>query len=162
MFQKDSLKKQHVRTPLIVLLFAFCVLNFFGCAMISKNDKAANVPGSLAPQAVSRFADIPVPAGFKLLIQDSYAFESAGVRVGVLKYQGKTELERVMNFYKEQMPMYNWAFLNIIEYGESLMNFDREGETCIIKLLSRGRTVYITISVGPKSPLPKRSSKPVK
>jgi len=147
---------------IIFLLFAFCILHSFGCTMISKRDKAGGVPGMLEPQAISKFADIPVPMGFKLLPNESYAFESSGIRVGVLKYQGKADPDRVINFYREQMPMYNWSLLNVIEYGERLMNFDREGETCIIRLLSRGRTLYIVASVGPKPQISKKSTRPVK
>jgi len=111
---------------------------------------------------LAKFADVPVPAGFKILPEESYSFESSGVRVGVLKYRGKANVEQVENFYKEQMPMYNWNFLNVVEYGERLLNFDRESETCIISLLSKGSQVNITITLGPKSQMRKKSDKPLK
>jgi len=145
-----------------LILSAFCLLHSFGCTMMPKRDKAGEAPGLLEPQAVFKFADIPVPTGFKLLPNESYAFESSGIRVGVLKYQGKAEADRVINFYREQMPMYNWNLLNVIEYGERLLNFDRENETCIIRLKSRGRTLEATISIGPKPQLPKKSTRLVK
>jgi len=149
------------RTYVVILIFAFCVLNFLGCTMVSRKGKAG-APGMLEPQAVFRFADIPVPVGFKLLSKDTYAFEGAGVRVGLLQYKGKADPGRAINFYKEQMPMYNWRLLNVIEYGERLMNFDREDEICNIKLIPRGRTLYITVSVGPKTQAPKKSIRRVK
>ena len=144
----------------IILLFAFCLLNFYGCATASKKDKV--ISGPLEPQVLSRFSDIPVPVGFKLLAQDSYTFESGGIRAGVLKYRGKANVEQVLNFYKDQMLMYNWNLLNVIEYGERLMNFERESETCIISLLPKGNAITLTISLGPKSQIPKKSNKPVK
>jgi hypothetical protein len=116
----------------------------------------------LEPQATLKFADLPVPAGFRLLPQNSYSFESSGVRVCVLKYQGKASPDLVMSFYKEQMPMYNWTLLNIVEYGDRMMNFDRDNETCIVNLLPKGKTVLITLSVGPKPQLPKKPGKAVK
>jgi hypothetical protein len=113
----------------------------------------------LEPQAVFRFPDIPVPMGFKLVNQETYSFEGAGVRVGVLKYKGRAQAHSVINFYKEQMPMYNWRLLNVIEYGERLMNFDREDEICNIKLVSHGSALYVTVSVGPKTQAPRKSSR---
>ena len=144
------------------VFLCFCVFILEGCAMLSKKESPMESSALLEPQSILKFGDIPVPVGFKLLARDSYSFESQGVRVGVLRYQGKANPEQVINFYKEQMPMYNWNLLNIIEYGERLLNFDRESETCIVSLLTQGNKITITISVGPKSQIPKKSDKPVK
>jgi len=88
----------------------------------------------LEPQSILKFSDVPVPVGLKSLPQQSYSFESSGVRVGVLKYRGKNNPDQIVNFYKEQMPMYNWNLVNIVEYGQRMLNFERENETCIITL----------------------------
>jgi hypothetical protein len=171
MMEKSKIKNQKSKLQfkiknfefcIVILLFALCILNFLGCAALSKTARAPEGPTLLEPQAILKFGDIPLPAGFKLSSSDSYAFESSGVRVGLLKYQGKAQADAVVAFYKEQMPMYNWQFLNMIEYGERLLNFEREDETCIIRLLPKGSTTLITISLGPKSPGLKKSSKPVK
>ena len=142
-----------------VILFYLCVsvILLSGCGLIFK--KETKVASPLEPQAILKFSDIPVPTGFKLMDTDSYAFENYGMRVGVLRYRGKADVEQVINFYKEQMPMYNWRLLNMMEYGERLMNFERETETCNIGLIIKytpliGNTVFITITVGAKSTLP--------
>lgn len=148
----------------VALFSAFSIFAFMGCAGLSqKESSASKSSGLLEPSTTQKFTDIPVPAGFKLLPQDSYAFESSGVRVGVLRYQGRGEADSVINFYREQMPIYNWTLLNIIEYGDRLMNFDRENETCIISLLPKGSSVTLAISFGPKpASSPKKPEKPVK
>jgi len=149
----------------IILVLAFIsslALMLSGCALLSKKEKEAGVPGLLEPQAMLRFADMPVPVGFKLLPQNSYSFENSGMRVAVLKYRGKANPDQVVNFYKEQMPMYNWTLLNIIEYGDRLMNFDRENETCIISLSAKGNAIDITASLGPKPQVSKKPKQPIK
>jgi hypothetical protein len=133
-----------------------------GCAAVPKKDAALTRSSALEPSSMLKFADVPFPSGFKLLSADSYVFESGGVRVGLLKYQGKADIDRVINFYKEQMLMYNWDLLNVVEYGERLMNFDRINETCIISLLPKGKLITITISVGPKAQMPKKPRETVK
>lgn len=141
-----------------------CLLAVFltGCSTFSNSSKSEN-SGALEPQAIIRFSDVPVPVGLKSLPKDSYSFETSGVRVGVLKYQGKANADQVITFYKEQMAMYNWNLINIVEYGQRLMNFDRENETCIINIEPKGNTVTVTISLGPKSQvLAKKSRTPVK
>jgi len=145
----------------VIALLCSSVISLFGCAGIGQKDKPASNPDLLEPQAMLKFTDIPVPTGFKQL-QDSYSFESSGVRVGVLKYQGTANPDQVVNFYKEQMLMYNWNLLNVVEYGQRLMNFDRENETCVISLVPKGKLITLVISLGPKSQvLPKKSSRGV-
>ena len=151
---------------LFFLPATFCILTsaLLGCSTLqdNTNTKSGN-PESLEPQAIMKFTDIPVPVGLKSLPQHSYSFESSGVRVGVLKYQGKNNPDQVVNFYKEQMVMYNWNLVNIVEYGQRLLNFERENETCIITLEPKGSTIILTISLGPRSQtLSKKSKSPVK
>lgn len=147
-----------------IIIFLFLMISLCGCSMLPKRDKDLTESPAMEPHMFFKFSDIPVPKGFKFLDKQSYSFESMGVRVGVLKYQGKAEVERVINFYKEQMAMYNWDLLNVIEYGERLLNFERSNETCIVNLSPKGRSLIITISIGPKPQVlsPKRMDKPVK
>lgn len=135
---------------LIVTLLIFSMFSLIGCSTFNSKDKVTSDPNILEPQSILKFSDIPVPNGFKQ-IQDSYSFESSGVRVGVLKYRGKANPDQVVNFYKEQMPMYNWNLLNVVEYGQRLLNFDRENETCVITLMPKGSEVNLVITLGPKS-----------
>ncbi len=147
----------------IFVLWVMCFLltGVIGCASLS--DKEGSTPNTLQAQSMLKFTDLPVPTGFKMLAKDSYSFESSGMRVGLLRYKGKATLEQVVNFYKEQMPMYNWALLNITEYGDCIMNFEREGESCIISISPKGSASVISIAMGPKSQvLPKKSKQTVK
>ncbi|MFA5199044.1 MAG: hypothetical protein WC432_05850 [Candidatus Omnitrophota bacterium] len=130
--------------PVAILFLILCVIS--GCATSSDS--------RLEPQSTLKFSDLPIPVGMKALPQESYSFENAGVRAAVLRYQGKGDIEKVLSFYKEQMPMYNWNLINAIEYGQRLLNFEREGESCIITLQTVGlwnEGVLVTISLGPKS-----------
>ncbi|MFA5356079.1 MAG: hypothetical protein WC301_01550 [Candidatus Omnitrophota bacterium] len=147
----------------VIVIFVFGIIMLSGCAGASRKNDISKSESFLEPQAMGKFNDIPAPAGFKSIPAESYAFESSGVRVGLLRYRGKADIEKVVNFYKDQMPLYNWNLLNVVEYGERMLNFEREQETCIINLSSKGRSITITVSLGPKSVTrAKRSTTPVK
>ncbi len=147
----------------VTALSACFVIVLAGCAMDMQSGKGTINPALLEPQANLKVSDVPVPSGFKLISQESYSFEAAGVRVSLLKYQGRANIDQVVSFYREQMSMYNWNLLNVVEYGQRLLNFDREAETCIVSLAPNGRSVIITISIGPKAKQVKSSSsKPIK
>jgi len=157
--------RRNIGKVLVIGLLGYWVIGLSGCAGLSNKDKDTTPKNEalLEPQAIIKFSDIPTPVGFKLSPQDSYSFESAGIRVGILRYQGKADVEQVVNFYKDQMPLYNWNLLNTIEYGERLLNFEREQETCIIRILSKGNNITISVALGPKSAAkPKKTNKPVK
>lgn len=146
------------------VFFVFLAL-LAGCSALEPKDAKdiKRAGGPLEPAVMQKFVDVPVPAKFQLKGEDSYSFESAGMRVGVLRYVGRADPEQVVNFYKEQMPMYNWNLLNVVEYGNRMMNFDRENETCIISIETKGKHVTITASLGPKSQAPgKKSKQPLK
>ena len=149
-------------------LACLCILALAGCSGLSSRDEMGSLNQNiLEPSVLQKFNDVPVPASFKIIPQNSYCFESSGIRVGVLRYQGKASPDQVVNFYKEQMPMYNWTLLNVVEYGERMMNFDRENETCVITMTPKGSTVFITVSLGPKPQQPAfkkshKSEKPIK
>ncbi|MDD5730676.1 MAG: hypothetical protein PHN57_06065 [Candidatus Omnitrophica bacterium] len=147
--------KKTLLTGLLICLS----LGVYGCTTYYQDSSYSKSQGLLEPSATVKFIDVPVPAGFKAIPQNSYSFESSGVRVGVLKYHGKADPDQVVNFYKEQMPINNWHLLNVIEYGERVLNFDRENETCIVSLQAKGNSVTLTISVGPKSQAPARKTK---
>ncbi len=145
------------------IIFLFFAFSLCGCASTTRKENITKNETLLEPSAMVKFVDIPVPAGFKIIPLDSYSFESAGIRVGVLKYQGKANADQVVNFYKEQMPMYNWNLLNVVQYGEMLLNFDRENETCIVRLMPKGNNMTVAISLGPKSQFsPKKAKQPIK
>lgn len=147
-------------------IFLFLAIFIFSACAANSNSSYnpnSSTSASLEPQSVFKFSDIPVPAGLKNLQQSSYSFESSGIRVGVLRYYGKADADRVISFYKEQMPMHNWNLVNIIEYGQRLINFERENESCIITLEPKGKNVILTVSLGPKSTvLAKKSRSPIK
>lgn len=140
------------RIFLVILCGMLSAVSLTGCATFSdSSDPNLSGTGSLKSQSVLKFSDVPIPAGLKALPLESYSFESSGVRVGVLKYIGKINTDQIVIFYKDQMPMYNWSLVNIVEYGQRLLNFEREGESCIITIQPKGSNAVLTISLGPKS-----------
>ena len=106
---------------------------------------------SLAVASMLRFEDIPVPSGFKILEGESFAFQNDVTRVALLKYMGARNLDNVVLFYKEQMLLYNWNPMNVIEYERRILNYERESESCIVTIESAGRKSIVTIAVSPKS-----------
>ncbi|MEA3346456.1 MAG: hypothetical protein U9Q21_00010 [Candidatus Auribacterota bacterium] len=142
---------------IMVLAVVFSVMLIGGCATWNKGGVRKSSSDSYDDSAIGlllseslKFDDVPVPAGFRLNVKDSFAFQNNTMRVGVLTYRGKADPQEIINFYKEQMPLYNWRLLNLIEHETVQILFDKADETCVI-ILVPGRTSTLKISVAPKS-----------
>jgi len=105
----------------------------------------------LEPQPGAKIKDVPVPAGLKLLAKQSYDFENGATRVALLKYSGKSNANDLVNFYKEQMVMNGWTLVNLIEYDQRLMNFEKDNENCIINIQPKWYSALVTVALGPKN-----------
>lgn len=146
-----------MRTSFLSLLLLLC---FCGCTTTTANQISSQAseekdsfpsPALAAATEASRFDDVPVPAGFKLLQDRSFVFQTEGVRVALLKYIGRAKLPELVNFYKEQMSLYNWDLLNIVEYEKSVLNFERDKQGCLINIEGNGAKKIITISLSPRN-----------
>lgn len=123
-----------------------------GCATSSDRYRAEDMT-SLEVAAVLKFSDLPIPNGFNLLANESFAFQNNELRIALLKYTGKGSAENIASFFKEQMPLYSWEIINIVEYGNNVLNFQRRDEICTITVTPQGSRSQLVISVAPRANL---------
>ncbi len=137
----------------ILILGFVCSMAFIilGCVSSKKKNVMLAGPRVLEPQPGAKIKDVPVPAGMKLLAKQSYDFENGSTRIALLKYSGKSNANDIVSFYKEQMAMNGWTLVNLIEYDQRLMNFEKDGENCIINIQPKWYSVLVTVAVGPKN-----------
>jgi len=126
------------------------------CATTSENtsfygERETSIEKSLDVAAILRFDDVPVPFGFRTLETQSFAFQNDATRVALLKYLGSRSSDQIVAFYKQQMPMYNWSPINIIEYDRRVLNYEKNSESCIVTVEKHGRKNIVTIAISPKS-----------
>jgi len=136
-------------SSLIVCCLALILLS--GCTALTGSGSYNGEYVSLDVATLLRFNDVPTPAGFKIIDKESFAFQNDTTRVALLKYIGSKHPDVVVAFYKEQMHMYNWSAINIIEYERRMMNYEKEGESCIITIEAKGSKSMVTIAISPKS-----------
>jgi hypothetical protein len=134
---------------LIVIIVMFGAIS--GCATMSGGGASSSAGQASSMAKILKFDDVPAPGGFRLLDKESFTFQNDQMRVGLLKYAGMPDANKVVAFYKEQMPMYNWDLINVIEYGQRVMNFERADQTCIITIEPQSTRTVIAIAVAPKA-----------
>jgi hypothetical protein len=142
-----------MNTRFLQLTALFFLLIFLtGCADTRSYKSSDSEPYTALDVSTSlKFEDVPVPTGFKPVIKDSFIFENDVLRVGIMKYSGRIHPDHVVNFYKDQMSLYNWRFLNLVEYQRRIMSFERDDQNCTILIEPSGMSTLLTISVAPKA-----------
>lgn len=140
-------------------------LGVYGCADLLST-QAMRERGSEAPQPILtsyRFEDIPLPSGMTLLRKESFIYETKMTKAGLLVYEGKGDMERLANFFKDQMPNYQWRLVSNFELHNVMLIFTKEGWASVIYILPQGDEMKrIEIRVGPidlkmpTSPLPQK------
>ncbi len=97
-----------------------------------------------------RFDDIPLPPGMTLNRKESFVYETRATRTGLLVYEGKGEMERLANFFKQQMPNYEWRLVSNFELHNVMLTFIKEGWSSVIYIQPQENDVKrIEIRVGP-------------
>jgi len=72
--------------------------------------------------------------------------------VALLKYIGPKSADSVVAFYKDNMPLYDWNPINVIEYDRRVLTYENKYENCTVSVEPRGKNKSIvTISISPKS-----------
>jgi hypothetical protein len=141
------------RTALAVIVI-FILIMTGGCATSAHrgSSAASEMEKPLAVASSLRFDDVPIPSGFASIATESFIYQTENIRAGLMRYEGRSSPETVMLFYKEQMPVYNWQPVNIIEFEKKQLSFEKPGQSCIVIIegFKNGKSL-ITISIGPKS-----------
>lgn len=120
-----------------------------GC---QKGDQPGGAPQAQFSNDVS-FEDIPVPSGFILVRKESYSFQNDVTRVGHLVYKGRSNINNVLAFFQQQMPLHGWQEMSYVDARSSTRYYDKEGQTCIVTVGKRigWHNIAVDLSMRPKS-----------
>jgi len=132
----------------IVLLF----VGVYGCKnLLSSRTVREREPEVKQPISTSyRFEDIPLPPGMTLNRKESFIYETRATKTGLLIYEGRGEMEKLSNFFKQQMPKYEWRLVSNFELHNVMLTFIKEGWSSIIYILPQeGEMRRLEIRVGP-------------
>jgi len=122
----------------------------------AQQTKAAKQPQSNSKNAapvivmVPEFDDIPVPAKLSRDADRSFVYEAPGVTMGVIIYTGYVKGDSLAKFFRNEMPKYEWQFLNAFSEGDKyLISFIKSDKSCMISVEESTLSTRVTIKVGP-------------
>lgn len=152
----------------LLLTLTGSAILFCGCANLSAQNAPEPVPANMSSttseqsetdsataenqvaEAVYRFTDVPVPSRFKLDRDKSFIYEAGSFKAGTITYNGWSKLDVLVDFYRKEMPNFEWEMLSIFEHKDVTIVFSKEGYHCTINISSGNLGgSKIRIQIGP-------------
>src|SRR4030066_1487036 len=133
-------------------MILFLIVGAYGCGdLFSFRTVREREPEVKQPISTSyRFEDIPLPPGMTLNRKESFVYETKATKTGLLVYEGKGEMEKLANFFKQQMPNYQWRLVSNFELNNVMLTFMKEGWSSVIYIIPKEDEMKrIEIRVGP-------------
>lgn len=128
------------------------VFGFYGCTDLFSSRTIGENESKVQQPVLSsyRFEDIPLPPGMTLNRKESFIYETGTTRAGLLVYEGKGEIETLTNFFKQQMPNYQWRLVSSFEFHNVMLTFIKEGWGSVLSIIpGEGEMKRLEIRVGP-------------
>ena len=131
---------------MIALRIAMCmtaalVFGLAGCDSPSDSagrTGAASQPPPLAalkPMDRPPVPDVPIPRSFKLDVGRSRNYDTGVARFVDHLYKGRKDKWDVFRFYRDQMPVSRWTYVNnAFVQGRHTLEFDKGSERCVVTI----------------------------
>ncbi len=143
------------RRLLPVLLVLAGLSGLAGCESVKKvtsvfSSDVADPPPSPYPRDL-QFDDIPVPQGMEHVRAKSFAYQHGPTRSANLVYVGDVSAEDVADFYRNEMPRYEWELGMVLgsRYDRTL-KLTKGVEMCEISVRLIQTRTHLSIRVGHK------------
>ena len=145
------------------LLFIGLMLSISSCGLAPKRDagqaekpmpsKNGEPTQATTPvNMLEEFDDIPVPVELSRDDEQSSVYEAPGFAVGVIVYDGYYKSASISNFFKAEMPKYEWQFINAFSEGvRYTLTFLKANRSCSITIEEGSLSTRVVVRVGPTS-----------
>jgi hypothetical protein len=85
-----------------------------------------------------RLSDLPVPKGMKFDAQRSHERITPSRRAAYHAYTGNASVLAVIRFYRDQLPISNWKFINEqMDRGVTVLDYEKEDERLAVKVFRK-------------------------
>ncbi|MFB3883942.1 MAG: hypothetical protein ACE144_01865 [Thermodesulfobacteriota bacterium] len=145
-------KKGWHRALGVGLVIVLLCVGVYGCKNLlpSRTTRQQEPESKQANLTSYRFEDIPLPPGMTLNRKESFLYETRATKAGLLVYEGKGEMEKLSNFFKQEMPKNEWRLMSNFELQNVMLSFIKEGWSSIIYIVpEQGESKRVEIRVGP-------------
>lgn len=160
-FMQPNIKSIH--RPFGILILSTALLIVAACdrtSPIRASSKTAQPTGQSATASATyaQFPDIPIPSGATINVEKTLVFGS-DPWFGQLSINARTESGILFEFYRANLPQYNWQEIASVRAPTSILTYENADRVLVISIQrSTLRGSELTVSVSPRgkpAPLPR-------
>ena len=115
-------------------------------------------PGAASQQPhLTRFADLPIPAGAKMNLTRSLILGPMDGWVGRLVFNAAASSQTLFQFYAREMPRFDWQEIARVRAQVSILTYTRGARTATVQISSAtlgGSVVSVTMAPSTKGRTP--------
>jgi hypothetical protein len=126
-----------------------------GCSAL-QSDKAGSEPGAAGQPAPANpktvyydFGDVLLPAEMTIVKKDSFVFRTPGLTAGVLSLKGRVEINSLINFFENKMPVDGWQAISSFKAPKTMMLYKKQSRWCVISITEGQLSALVEIWVAP-------------
>jgi hypothetical protein len=128
-----------------------------GCSTMKS--KKASLPSTASPANPAAapesksvyldFGDVLMPTQLKVDRKHSFIFSTSGITAGVLSLKGRVEVDSLITFFQNKMPVDGWQPISFIKASRSMLLFKKQSRWCVISIIKGNINTLTEIWVAP-------------
>ncbi len=92
--------------------------------------------------------EIPISAGMTRVPEQRVELSLPGFGGGQILYQGSVDPDRIVEFYKKEMPARGWKFNASLVTRGGILAYTKEGQSVLISVSGNNSGTSLTITIG--------------
>ena len=122
-----------------------------GAPQTAPNGDSKNEPGAPSQTSFTRFPDLPMPVSADLQMDQTLIFGTNDTWIGRLVIHSAHTANDMFDFYKREMPGFDWQEITSVRSKTSVMTYTRGERVATIQIEGRTlRGASVTITVSPR------------
>ncbi len=168
MMKQDKVWRPMAPTLMLALVLPLMVAGCSGLGaptMSGSSNGADDKSGAPAQASFTRFPDLPMPVSADLQMDKTLIFGANEDWIGRMVIHTSHSANDMFDFYKREMPGFEWQEITSVRSKISVMTYTRRGRVATIQIEGRTlRGAAVTITVSPRGaeefPPPPEPTKP--
>jgi hypothetical protein len=142
---------------LSMCVIAAAMFLLMGCSALKSKKASPRTPtrptGTVAVPRSNNvyldFGDVLLPKQLKTDRKNSFVFSTSGFTAGVLSLKGRVEVNSLMTFFENKMPVDGWQMISAIKASRSMLLFRKQERWCVISIIEGRMSSSVEIWVAP-------------
>lgn len=148
----------------LALSLSACAQNPLGVGVSGAADSSGAQEGQMSDGmivAFTQFPDLPIPSGADMDVENTLVFGGGEGWFGQVSLSAPHTTNSIYDFYKRNLPSYNWAEITSVRAPTSVMTHSREGRVLSIQISDKTLLgSYVILTVSPREDVPDSAASP--